>query len=105
MEYALEIKNLNKNYPQFSLKNMNLAIPRGSIMGFIGANGAGKSTTMKAALQLIEKDAGEIFFFGEKLDKDSKNWKEEVGVVFDEINFYETLTPKKIGNILKRDLS
>jgi len=102
MEYALEIKNLEKKYPDFYLNHINLSIPKGSIMGFIGANGAGKSTTMKAVLQLIESDAGEIYLFGKKVENPKNDWKEEVGVVFDEINFYETLTPKKVGNILNQ---
>lgn len=101
MKTALEIKNLEKKYNNFSLNKINLSIPKGSIMGFVGTNGAGKSTTMKAVLQLIHIDAGEIFLDGKQIHAKDMQWKEEVGVVLDEIHFYETLTAKKVGNILK----
>lgn len=101
MSTALEIKNLEKKYDKFHLKNINLSIPKGTIMGFVGTNGAGKSTTMKAILQLVRADAGEVFIDGQKINEKDMQWKEEIGVVLDEIHFYETLTPKKVGNILK----
>lgn len=67
-------------------------------MGLIGENGAGKSTTIKAALGLIGKDSGTVSFWGQELSS-SKRLKEDIGVVFDSIHFYETLTPEKIGRI------
>lgn len=99
MEYALQIEHLEKSYPDFSLKDICLQLPKGSIMGLIGENGAGKSTTMKALLGLIQKDRGTVEIFGKTMESDGKNLKEEIGVVFDEINFYETLTPLKVGKI------
>lgn len=101
MEYALQIEHLDKSYPDFSLKDICLQLPKGSIMGLIGENGAGKSTTMKALLGLIRKDRGTIEILGRTMETDGKNLKEEIGVVFDEINFYETLTPWKVGKICK----
>ena len=53
MSNAIEIKNLCKKYPSFSLKNVNLTLPKGYIMGYVGSNGAGKSTTISALLGLI----------------------------------------------------
>lgn len=99
MEYALEIKGLTKKYPSFTLEDINIKLPKGRIIGVIGENGAGKSTTMKAALDLIQSDAGEVLFWGKHLSDAPKKLKESIGVVFDEINYYETLTPKKIGKI------
>lgn len=63
MEPILEVKNLCKNYGNFSLKNVNIRLDRGYIMGFIGPNGAGKSTTIKLIMNLIKKDSGTIKFF------------------------------------------
>ena len=57
MEYAMELRNLRKEYKQFTLDNISLSLPMGSIMGFIGENGAGKSTTIKAMLGLIRPEA------------------------------------------------
>ncbi len=67
-------------------------------MGLIGENGAGKSTTINAILDLIHKDDGTVTFWGQELSS-TKQIKEDVGVVFDGINFYETLTPAKVGKI------
>lgn len=67
-------------------------------MGLIGENGAGKSTTINAILDLIKKDDGTVTFWGQELAS-SKQLKEDIGVVFDGINFYETLTPAKVGKI------
>lgn len=55
---ALEIRNLTKSYPGFTLDNINLTLPSGCIMGLIGENGAGKSTTIKLILDMIHKDSG-----------------------------------------------
>lgn len=67
-------------------------------MGLIGENGAGKSTTINAILDLIKKDGGRVTFWGQELVS-SKQLKEDIGVVFDDINFYNTLTPDKVGKI------
>ena len=67
-------------------------------MGLIGENGAGKSTTIRAILDLIHKDDGTVTFWGQKLSS-TKQLKEDIGVVFDDINFYETLTAAKVGKI------
>ncbi len=102
MEYALEIKGLQKKYNSFNLENVDLRLPKGKIYGLIGENGAGKSTTMKAALDLIKKDGGEVLFWGEQLSEHPKKIKEDIGIVFDGINFYETLTPRKVGNVCRK---
>ena len=67
-------------------------------MGLIGENGAGKSTTINAILDLIHKDDGTVTFWGQELSS-TKQLKEDIGVVFDGINFYETLTAAKVGKI------
>lgn len=62
---VLSIRNVTKVYKNFSLKNMNIDVPAGSIMGFIGENGAGKSTTIKLIMDLVHEDSGEIMVFGQ----------------------------------------
>ena len=94
----LQIENLTRQYPGFLLDHISFSIPKGSIMVLIGENGAGKSTTIKAALNLIKRDEGKVTFWGQDLSL-SEGLKEDIGVVFDGINFYETLTPAKVGNI------
>lgn len=95
---ALEIKNLTKSYPGFKLDNLNLTLPSGCIMGLIGENGAGKSTTIKLILDMIHKDSGTISIFG----KDNVELtKEDIGVVMDEVGIPECLTTVQVGKIMK----
>ncbi len=99
MTNALTISGLSKTYPDFTLDNVSFAVPSGSIVGLIGENGAGKSTTINAALGLIQKEAGKVSILGkEKIDDDTK---ERIGVVFDGSNYPEILSPKKINRIMK----
>lgn len=100
MEAALQIENLTKQYSGFKLDHVSFTVPKGVIMGMIGENGAGKSTTINAVLDLIHKDEGKVLFWGQELSS-SKQLKEDIGIVFDGINFYETLTPAKVGKISK----
>lgn len=99
MEPILQVENLTKQYPDFKLDHVSFSLPQGTIMGLVGENGAGKSTTIHAILDIIHRDAGTVKFWGRDLSSDPKHIKENIGVVFDGINFYETLTPAKIGKI------
>lgn len=92
----LEVKNLNKKYEDFNLKDITFTLKKGSIMGFVGANGAGKSTTIKAILELLNKDSGEILFDGKKL---TANLKNDIGVVFDECYYFGDLNILNIEKI------
>lgn len=98
MDTILQVENLTKQYEGFQLNHVSFDLPKGTIMGLIGENGAGKSTTINAILDLIKKDDGTVTFWGQELAS-SKQLKEGIGVVFDGINFYETLTPAKVGKI------
>ena len=100
MDAILEVKDLTKQYDGFTLDHVSFTVPKGCIMGLVGENGAGKSTTIKAALGLIRPDAGGAAFWGRNL-ADAPELKEQVGVVFDGLSFYETLTPEKMGNVLR----
>lgn len=98
MENILYVKNLNKKYSDFELKDVSFSLPKGMIMGFIGENGAGKTTTIKAILDIVKKDSGEIKIFD--LDNFEKI-NEDIGVVLDDMFFPEILTPKDIANSMK----
>ncbi len=98
MDAILDVQNLTKHYKDFTLDHVSFSIPKGTIMGLIGEKGAGKSTTINAILDLIHKDEGIVTLWGKELSS-SKQLKEDIGVVFDGINFYETLTPIKVGKI------
>ena len=98
---AIEIKNLNKAFIDFRLDNLNLTLPSGCIMGLIGENGAGKSTTMKLILDILHKDSGTITILGKDNGKDISLIKEDIGVVMDEAGIPECLTAKQVGDVMK----
>lgn len=95
---ALEIKSLNKSYPGFSLDNLNLTLPQGCILGLIGENGAGKSTTILSVLDLIRPDSGSITILGTEHTRLSR---EDIGVVLDEVGIPECLTASQVGKVMK----
>ncbi len=97
---AIEIKNLTKSFPGFTLNNLNLTLPGGCILGLIGENGAGKSTTIKLILDIIHKDSGSITILGRDNTENIRLTKEEVGVVMDEIGLPECLTVKQVGKVM-----
>ena len=98
---AIEIKALCKNYSRFRLDNINLTLPCGCIMGLIGENGAGKSTTIKLLLDIIKKDSGKIHLLGKEMTSDSADIKNDIGVVLDEPCFPELLKASDINSIMK----
>lgn len=98
---ALEIKNLNKSFDGFSLDNLNLTLPSGCIMGLIGENGAGKSTTIKLILNMLHKDSGSITILGKDNEENIALTKEDVGVVMDEAGIPECLTAAQVGKVMK----
>lgn len=82
--YAIEIKNLVKNFGDFKLGPLDLLIPKGNIVGYIGQNGAGKSTTIKLILGLLKKDSGQIQILGQT-NPDDVEIKDKIGVIFDDL--------------------
>lgn len=98
---ALEISNLTKTYPGFKLDDLSLTLPSGCIMGLIGENGAGKSTTIKLILNMIHKDGGTVRIFGKDNGQEFELAKEDIGVVLDEVGIPECLNVTQIGNVMK----
>lgn len=98
---ALEIRDLCKTYPGFKLDHLNLTLPSGCIMGLVGENGAGKSTTIKLILDMIKRDSGSITILGRDNQDKIELTKEDVGVVLDEMGISGCLTAKQTGNIMK----
>lgn len=99
MNDALIISGLTKTYKDFMLNGVSFSVPCGSIVGLIGENGAGKSTTINAVLGLIQKEAGSICVLGkEQLDNEIK---EQIGVVFDGNNYPEIFSARKLNQVMK----
>lgn len=99
---AIEIKGLSKKYSRFSLSGIDFELPCGCIMGLIGENGAGKSTTIKLILDIIQKDSGSIKLFGQDAEASSAKLRDDIGFVLDEPCFPDTLNASHINKIMKK---
>ena len=95
---AIEIKGLVKAYPGFRLDGLDLTLPSGSIMGLVGENGAGKSTTIKLIMNAARRDGGTVSVLGTDNRSAAFNEvKEDIGVVLDEAYFPEVLNAGDVG--------
>lgn len=97
----IEIRGLTKRYHDFTLDNLNLDLPAGCVLGLVGENGAGKSTTIRLIMDALERDGGTVKVLG--VDNQSKAFwdvKEDVGVVLDETFVPEVITAKQLGKIM-----
>ena len=99
--HILEIKDLCKTYDSFALKDVSFTLPRGYIMGFVGQNGSGKTTTIRSILGMAKPDSGRISVFGLDAETDSIVIKERLGVVFDSLYLAEHLNIRQIEQQLK----
>ncbi len=89
---AIEIRGLRKRYPGFTLKNVDLDVPRGYVTGLIGPNGAGKTTLIKLVMNLVRRAAGTIRVLGLDNVADEVAVKSRVGFIYDEPPFYHDVT-------------
>ncbi len=96
MNNILEINGLNKAYKDFALKDVSFSLPRGYIMGFVGQNGSGKTTTIRSILNMAHIDSGSISVLGLDSITDSIKIRERSGVVFDSLYFASHLNIKKL---------
>ena len=97
----IEINGLCKNFESFKLKNVSFTLEEGYIMGFIGRNGAGKSTTLKTMLNLMKNDGGEAKLCGLSMPKDELEIKNQVGYVFGGVDFYPEAKISRITEVTK----
>jgi ABC-2 type transport system ATP-binding protein len=91
-DLAVRLANVGKDYPFFSLADVSLEIPRGAIMGYIGRNGAGKSTTIRIILGLIHQDRGTVEVLGHRMPAEQKAAKWDIGFVSEDMRLYGSAT-------------
>ncbi len=90
----LKIENISKEFEEFKLDNISFELEKGFIMGLVGPNGSGKTTLIKIIMNLLNQDEGKIYFNNEDVSLNPKNFKENIGFVYDNLYFYEDLKVK-----------
>lgn len=100
MDKVIELENINKSFSGFSINNLNLSINKGYVTGFVGANGSGKSTTIKMIMNLIKPDSGHLKIFGMNHDDNEKDIKQKIGFVYDDNIYYEGLNLRDLQKII-----
>lgn len=101
MENVIELRNVNRTFKGFELKDFSLSVKKGFVTGFIGGNGVGKSTTIKLIMNLLQPDSGEISIFGLNYKNHEKEIKQRIGFVFDNNILYENITLTEMKKIIK----
>lgn len=96
----LKVEGLSKKFKRFQLKDVSFQLEKGYIMGFIGPNGSGKTTTIKLIMNLMKRDSGNIEIFGKDNIEFEKQVKDRIGFVYDESYFYQDLSIKQMKNIV-----
>lgn len=99
---AIEIKNLTKQYDDFTLKDISLNIPSGTVVGLIGENGAGKSTLISSIIGILKSNHTKLNIFDKSIDEKEKEIKNDIAVIFDETHFNLEFTPKFIGLLMSK---
>lgn len=99
---AIEVYDLQKSFEGFALNDVSFSVPQGTVMGFVGENGAGKSTTIKCILNLLKKEHGEILLFGKDVVEHELSIKNDIGVVFDDLHVPETLNATQLDKFMKK---
>lgn len=98
----LEVRGLGKSYPGFSLADVSFSLEEGKITGFIGRNGAGKSTTLGCILNQIAASSGEVTVFGKSFADCEAEIKQKIGYVSGAVNFYPKKKLKTIADVTKQ---
>lgn len=100
MDNAIEIKNITKKYKDFILGDISINIPKGTIVGIVGENGAGKSTFINAILGIVQSQYQKLSYFGKDFHQYEKEIKEDLAVIFETSHYDVELTAQWIDRIL-----
>jgi ABC-2 type transport system ATP-binding protein len=91
-DIAVELSGVSKKYRYFTLEDVHLKLPRGQIMGLIGANGAGKSTTIRVLMGLVQQDSGEVRVLGHRMPAEQVAAKWDIGFASEDMRLYDSMT-------------
>jgi ABC-2 type transport system ATP-binding protein len=91
-DLAIDLNGVGKTYRYFTLDNIQLQVPSGTIMGLIGPNGAGKSTTIRILMGLLHADCGDVRVLGHRMPAEQIAAKWDIGFASDDMRLYDSLT-------------
>lgn len=97
----LEVRNISKHYKNFSLENIDFVLPKGYIMGYVGQNGAGKSTTLNIITNICKSTGGEVYVDGTTCKENALHYKECIGYIGGDFYYPYNFTVKNIRGLLK----
>lgn len=100
-DIAIELRGVRKKYRYFTLDNIYLKLPRGQIMGLIGANGAGKSTTIRIVLGLVHQDSGQVRVLGRSMPAEQVRTKWDIGFASEDMRLYDSMTLRWHMNFIR----
>ena len=98
---SLEVKNVSKSFANFQLHDISFNLPKGYIMGLVGANGSGKSTTIKLIMNMLDKEDGQILVMGKDNVLEEVSVKHQIGVIYDKMYFVDIWAVETVPSVLK----
>ena len=102
MNTILKLENVKKTYPSFTLKEVSFEVKPGQIMGFIGRNGACKTTTLKSIMNLVHYESGKVYAFDKDMSENELENKQRIGFDLSELNYYPNKTIRQLMNVTRR---
>lgn len=102
MDNAIDVKNLNFSHKNLKLSDVNFEVRKGYVTGFIGANGAGKTTIIRIIMGLLKEQSGDLKILGEYLSENPVDIKNKIGFVYSELYMYEKWNIKTIEKVISK---
>lgn len=102
MDNAIDVKNLNFSHKNLKLSDVNFEVRKGYVTGFIGANGAGKTTIIRIIMGLLKEQSGDLKILGEYLSENPVEIKNKIGFVYSELYMYENWNIKTIEKVVSK---
>ena len=93
MDTVVSVQNLVKKYKNnYAVNDLSFDVKKGEILGLLGPNGSGKTTTINCILSILQFDSGQIKIFGETMRPSAYDIKQKIGVIFQEVAVFNELT-------------
>lgn len=99
---VLQVEHITKEYPGFRLEDVSFAVEKGTVMGFVGRNGAGKTTVLKSLMNMVHTSGGRVTFFGLDMKEHERDIKQRIGYAGGAVDYYRKKPIRTLLDITKR---